>query len=74
MIKGVRNIITDCYFMLYNCRLTEEEREVPLVWVQILFENNSASSHEKSVKEGKLFFYEGIFSSTSILLVSQSFW
>lgn len=51
MIKGVRNIITDCYFILYDCWLTEEEREVPLVWVQILFENNSASSHVKSIKE-----------------------
>lgn len=42
MIKNVRNIITDWYFICYNCRLTEEAREVPLVWVQMLLENNSA--------------------------------
>lgn len=57
MIKNVRNVITDWYFIRYNCWLTEEAREVPLVWVQILLENNSASFCVKSIKELRLFFF-----------------
>lgn len=54
MIKGVRNIIADFYFKNYGCWLTEEARNVPLVWVQILYRSNSASFHVKSIKELRL--------------------
>jgi len=43
--------------MHYDCWLTEEEREVPLVWVLVLFENNSTSSQVKNIKNESFFFF-----------------